>query len=196
VASEFLGGIFSDFLLLHPLVNMDLTLIDYSINPLEQGFDVGLGAIPVSYPDVVDIPLWRYELVACCAPGYLERHPAPLHPSELVNHECLTTTLFRGGWLFESPTGSIDIDVHSRIHVSDGRVVREAARRGLGIAALALYLVEDDLRAGRLVPLLQDFPLATHWLKAMVPRMRLSRPAVSKFVDYLKARFVEMPGDS
>jgi DNA-binding transcriptional LysR family regulator len=77
--------------------------------------------------------------------------------------------------------------------VSDGRVVREAARRGLGIAALARYLVEDDLRAGRLVPVLEDFPLMTHWLKALVPRGRLARPAVQQFVEFLKEQLRDGP---
>jgi DNA-binding transcriptional LysR family regulator len=193
VTSEFIGALVVDFLRQHPGVNVDITLADYSVNPLEQGFDVALGAMPVTYPDVVDIPLWRYDLVACCAPDYLQGRAAPRHPSDLVDHVCLTTTLFRGGWLFESGAGSVDIDVPSRIHVSDGRVVREAARRGIGIAALARYLVENDLRDGRLVFVLEDFPFVTHWLKALVPRTSLTRPAVQGFVEFLKEQLREGP---
>jgi DNA-binding transcriptional LysR family regulator len=196
VTGEFIGALVVDFLRQHPGVNVEITLADYSINPLEQGFDVALGAMPVSYPDVVDIPLWRYDLVACCAPDYLQGRATPRHPSELIDHVCLTTTLFQGGWLFESGAGSVDIDVTSRIHVSDGRVIREAARRGIGIAALARYLVEDDLRAGRLVPLLEDFPFVTHWLKALVPRRSLARPAVREFVEFLKVRLRDGPKPS
>ena len=193
VTSEFIGALVVEFLRQHPGVNIDITLADYSVNPLEQGFDLALGAMPVSYRDVVDIPLWRYDLVACCAPDYLEGRSAPRHPSELVEHVCLTTTLFRGGWLFESGAGAVDIDIHSRIHVSDGRVVREAARRGMGIAALARYLVADDLRDGRLVPVLEEFPFVTHWLKALVPRLSLARPAVQAFVEFLKEQLRDGP---
>ena len=193
VTSEFLGTLFVDFLRQHPSIDVDVTLADYSVNPLEQGFDVAFGAMPVSYRDVVDIPLWRYDLVACCSPGYLQGRAPPGHPSELIEHECLTTTLFDGGWLFENGTGGVDIEVHSRVHVSDGRVIREAARQGLGIAALARYLVEEDLRNGRLVAVLENFPLATHWLKALVPRMSLARPAVQEFVEFLKERLKNGP---
>jgi DNA-binding transcriptional LysR family regulator len=66
--------------------------------------------------------------------------------------------------------------------------MREAARHGLGIAVLARYLVADDIRSGKLVPLLQEFPLATHWLKALVPRMKMTRPVVREFVAFLKTR--------
>jgi DNA-binding transcriptional LysR family regulator len=136
---------------------------------------------------VVDVPLCPYELVTCCAPSYLIGRAEPQHPTELVDYECLTTTLFRTSWLFESPRGALSVEVHSRLHSSDGRVMREAARQGLGIAALARYLAQDDIRSGRLVPLLQDFPLSTHWMKALVPRMKMNRPVVREFVAFLKS---------
>ena len=53
---------------------------------------------------------------------------------------------------------------------------------------LARYLAEDDIRCGRLVPLLQEFPLASHWLKALVPRMKMNRPVVREFITFLKTR--------
>jgi DNA-binding transcriptional LysR family regulator len=188
VTTEFLGALFTDFLQQHPGVTMDVSLVDHTVNPLEAGYDCCLGAMPVSYPNVIDVPLARYELVTCCSPDYLRGRTPPHHPNELVDYECLSTRLFHDSWLFESPSGSISVDVHSRLNASDGRVMREAARRGLGIAALAYYLVVEDLRTHRLVQLLPDYPLATHWLKAMVPRMKISRPVVREFVEFLRLR--------
>jgi len=193
VTTEFLGGAYTDFLLLHPGVNLEITLVDRSVNPLEEGFDCAIGALPVSYPNVVDVPLCPYELVTCCAPSYLRGRSEPQHPTELVDYDCLTTTLFHTSWLFDSPLGTLSVEVHSRIHASDGRVMREAARRGLGIAVLAKYLAEEDIRAGRLVPLLQDYPVVVHWLKALVPRMKIERPAVREFVGFLKSRLQNPP---
>ena len=186
VTTEFLGTAYAEFLQLHAGVNLEIVMVDRSVNPLEEGYDCAIGALPVSYPNVVDVPLCPYELVTCCAPSYLIGRAEPHHPTDLVDYECLTTTLFRTSWLFESPRGALSVEVHSRLHSSDGRVMREAARHGLGIAALARYLAQDDIRTGRLVPLLQDFPLATHWMKALVPRMKMNRPVVREFVTFLK----------
>jgi DNA-binding transcriptional LysR family regulator len=132
-------------------------------------------------------------MVTCCAPSYLRGRQEPQHPTELVDYECLTTTLFRTSWLFESSLGTLSIEVHSRLHSSDGRVMREAARRGLGIAVLARYLADEDLRLGRLVPVLPDFPLTRHWLKALVPRMKMNRPVVREFVTFLEGRLRNPP---
>jgi len=188
VTTEFLGGAYADFLQLHPNVDLEIALVDRSVNPLEEGFDCAIGALPASYPNVLDVPLCPYELVVCCAPIYLQGRTEPQHPGELVDYDCLTTTLFRTCWLFETPSGILGVDVHSRIYSSDGRVMREAVRRGLGIAVIARYLADEDIRAGKLVPLLRDFPLAAHWLKALVPRIRMNRPVVREFVSFLKMR--------
>jgi DNA-binding transcriptional LysR family regulator len=193
VTTEFLGSAYTEFLQLYASVDLEIVLVDRSVNPLEEGFDCCIGALPVSYPNVIDIPLCPYELVVCCAPSYLRGKTEPRHPTELVDFECLTTTLFRTSWLFDSPRGALSVEVHSRLHSSDGRVMREAARHGLGIAVLARYLAEDDIRCGRLVPLLQEFPLASHWIKALVPRMKMNRPVVREFVAFLKHQLAVPP---
>ena len=137
---------------------------------------------------MIDVPLCPYELVTCCAPQYFKGKSLPRHPTELVDYECLTTVLFRTTWVFESSRGAVSVEVHSRMHSSDSRVLREAALRGLGIGVLPRYLVGEDLRAGTLIPLLSDFPVAVFWIKALVPRMKMSRPAVRELVSFLKAR--------
>lgn len=193
VTTEFLGSAYTQFLQLNAGVDLEIVLVDRSVNPLEEGFDCAIGALPVSYPNVIDVPLCPYELVVCCAPSYLRGRVEPRHPTDLVDYECVTTTLFRTSWLFESSRGALSVEVHSRLHSSDGRVMREAARQGLGIAVLARYLAQDDINSGRLVPLLQEFPLATHWLKALVPRMKMNRPVVREFITFLKSRLQDAP---
>lgn len=192
LATEFLGGLLAEFQAEHPGVSLDITLMDRSVNPLEEGFDLALGAFPVSYPNVQDIPLCQYELVTCCAPAYLNGKAAPQHPTDLVDYECLTTTLFRTTWIFESSRGALSVEVHSRLHASDSRMLRESALHGLGVAILPRFLAEEALESGALVPLLQDFPVATHWVKALVPRMKMHRPVVRELVAFLKARLQQV----
>ena len=186
VTSMFLGPLFTRFQLAHASVDMDIVLMERSVNPLEEGFDIGVGGWPISYPDVIDVTLCRYELVTVCAPQYLKGKQVPRHPTELVDHNCLTTTLFRTSWSFSHPRGSVNVEVHSRMQSSDSRMVRDAARAGLGVAILPRILVDEDLRTGTLVGVLEDFPVAAYWLKLLVPRMKMHRPVVSALVRFLK----------
>ena len=66
-------------------------------------------------------------------------------------------------------------------------MILEGVRRGLGVAILPRYLVDADLKSGRLVSLLDGFPLATYWLKALVPRIKMDKPAVRELVAFLKS---------
>ena len=76
---------------------------------------------------------------------------------------------------------------------SPARVLREAARRGIGIAVLPEFLVIDDVRKGDLVSLLPETPIPQFWLKAIVPRIKLAKPAVHELVQYLKKRMQPTP---
>jgi len=188
ITAQLLGEIFADFQADHPGISIEVVLVDRTVNPLEEGFDIALGALPVSYPHVIDVPISPYELVTCCSPDYLRGKTAPAHPNELVDYECLTTIMFRSTWVFESSRGAISVEVHSRLHASDSRLLRQAAVRGLGIAILPRFLADGPISDGTLVPLLADFPLPTFWLKALVPRIKMSRPAVRELVSYMQLR--------
>jgi DNA-binding transcriptional LysR family regulator len=56
----------------------------------------------------------------------------------------------------------------------------------MGITILPRMLVDEDLRAGTLVTLLEDFPVASYWVKMLVPRMKINRPVVHALVAFLK----------
>jgi DNA-binding transcriptional LysR family regulator len=195
VTSMFLGPIFTRFQLEHPGVDMDIVLMERSVNPLEEGFDIAVGGWPISYPDVVDVTLCRYDLMTVCAPKYLDGKETPQHPTDLVDHQCLTTALFRNSWGFLHARGSVNVEVHSRMQSSDSRMVRDAARAGLGIAILPRMLVSDDVKDGTLVPVLEEFPVTPYWLKLLVPRMKMRRPVVNALVRALKESVPESPSD-
>jgi DNA-binding transcriptional LysR family regulator len=72
-------------------------------------------------------------------------------------------------------------------------VLLEAARKGLGFATLPRFLAHRDLTSGRLVEVLAGFPVTSFWLKALVPRVKLHRPAVRELVAFLKMRVQSLP---
>lgn len=193
VTSAFLGQMIIKFQLAHPRVEIEAITTERAVNPLEEGFDLALGAWPISYPNVVDVPLCRFDLAMVCAPSYLRGRAPPQHPTDLIEHRCLTTALLRTTWGFTHPRGSMVVEVHSHMHSSDSNLVRDAARTGVGIAILPPYLVKEDLRAGSLIALLPEFQVASHWMHVQVPRIRQNRPAVRQFVAFLKDAMQPVP---
>lgn len=193
LTSLYLGAIFADFHALNPGLTMDIVLLDRSVNPLEEGFDLVVGALPATYPNVVDIPLCPLTIVLCAAPGYVDAKGAPEHPTELTEHDCLTSVLMGNTWVFEQSPSLVSVEVRSKFHANDTRVLREAALRGVGIAVLPSFLVKEDLAKGSLVQLLPNTPIPTFWLKAIVPRIKLNKPGVQELTDFLKSRMHPTP---
>lgn len=193
LTSVFLGPIFCDFHAMNPGLTMDIVLLDRSVNPLEEGFDLVVGALPAAYPNVQDFPLGPYSIALCAAPSYIEAKGSPESPNELIEHDCLTSVLLGNTWVFENEPSTVSVEVRSKFHVNDTRVLREATLRGTGIAVLPRFLVRDDLAKGTLVELMPSIPIATFWLKALVPRIKLNKPAVSQLVEYLKKRMQPLP---
>ena len=193
VTINYLGAILSDFQVAHPGVSLDVILVDRSVNPVEEGYDVAIGALPVSYANVIDEPLCPYPRVLCAAPDYLERHGTPQHPRDLPDHDCLTFHATGSTWSFESPRGQINVDVRARFSANDTQVLHDIACRGRGIAVVAAYIARPSLKAKRLVPILPEFPVTELWLKALVPQNKSRKPAMQALISHLKQELQPVP---
>jgi DNA-binding transcriptional LysR family regulator len=81
---------------------MEVALVDRSVNPLEEGFDVALGGMSASYCGVLDEPLCQLGQVVFASPEYLERRGTPKHPRDLADHECLVFHPTGATWMFRT----------------------------------------------------------------------------------------------
>jgi DNA-binding transcriptional LysR family regulator len=191
LATLYLSEILRDFLRSQTMVSMDVVLADRSVNPLEEGFDLAIGARPETYGGVEDRPLCLIKRRVCAAPAYLRRKGTPAHPSELAGHDCLVFATSGTRWDFQGPQGLVGIDVRPRLRTNDGAAICEATLAGSGISLLADYLVLPHLRAGRLVELLPAFHVPDVWLKALVPASRRELPRVRLLLQWLQTQLHE-----
>lgn len=179
------GNMLTDFQSRNPGVRMEIMLMDRSVNPLEEGFDISIGALPASFANVVDIPLCPLRRMAIASPRYLERAGEPNHPRDLVRHSCLCYLSTGTNWRFEGAQGGIYVDVPSTFGVNDSHVLLSAVEKDLGIAVMARHLVRDRIESGRLVEVLPDYPVPDLWVRALVPESRRRNPAVQAVLQWL-----------
>ncbi len=193
IGTLFLGPALAEFQARNPGLRIVLMLIDRSVNPLEEGYDIAFGALPVSYAGAVDIPLCPYERILVAAPSYLERYGTPQTLTDLLQHRCITYLLAGFMWTFQTDKGLVEVDVASSFAVNDSSVIKSTAEAGAGIAILPRFLGEQSIKEGKLVELMPETPPQTLWFKAMVPRNRLHRPEVKGVLDFLKGVFEKQP---
>jgi DNA-binding transcriptional LysR family regulator len=182
----------ADFMGLHAEVRFDLSLADRIVDLVEEGFDLALRVGVAGSGNVVARKLGETRLVPCASPDYLARHGAPQRPEELAKHNCFTYeyVMPRNVWRFKDLSGKeIDVRVSGSLHSNNGDVLAEAAARGAGIVFEPAFIVGPEVRAGRLVPLLQDFVPWPMPIYAVYPSRKHLSAKVRLFVDFLVARF-------
>lgn len=192
----FAGPSIARFQAANPAVTVELLLIDRSVNPLEEGFDIALGALPQSYASIVETPLCPYPRVVVATPDYADRHGLPKTPGDLVQHRCIVYIAAGLTWYFESKSGPLAVSVNSVLTVNDSRILLFAAKLSVGIAVVPEFLVEDELASGELIHVLPDFPISPLWFKAMVPSNKMRRPEVAALLDHLIKEFETPPWDA
>jgi DNA-binding transcriptional LysR family regulator len=188
-----LGEMLTRFQTAHPKISVELVMLDRSVNPIEEGFDLAIGALPTSYPGVVDEPLCPYPRVLCASPAYLERWGTPSHPQDLVQHDCLTFATTGLSWSFESRRGLINVDVKARLSANDSQLLLRAAAGGMGVARIARQVAQPWIERGELVMVLPEYPVPEFWVKALIPKNRIDRPPIRSLVDVLKRGFSQDP---
>jgi DNA-binding transcriptional LysR family regulator len=187
------GEILTDFQTAHPGISIEIVLIDRSVNPVEEDFDIAIGAMPAAYANVIEEPLSPYPRVLCAAPSYVAARSEPNHPIDLIGHDCLTFQTTGSTWSFESPRGLINVDVHSRFSANDSQILQAAACRGLGITMIARYIARPAIERGALKTLLPDYPVPEFWLKALIPTGKIKKAAVQSLLRWIKDRMRPLP---
>jgi len=179
------------FLARHPLVDIDLLLIDRAVNLVEEDIAVAVrvGRLPDS--SLVARRLAEIRMVVCAAPSYLARRGRPTTPADLRQHDCLvfSETLGPIEWRFQSPKGRISVKVRGRLCVNNLDSVVSAAIGGAGIARVPSWQVSTDMSAGRLEALLTHYERPAAPVHAVFQHSKVSSAKIRAFIDYLVAEW-------
>jgi DNA-binding transcriptional LysR family regulator len=188
-----LGKVFTAFQQANPRVTLEVVLIDRSVNPIEEGFDVVLSVLPSSYEGVAEEALLAYPRVACASPSYIKQRGEPKHPRDLATHDCLVFQPAGTTWTFQSRRAPISVSVRPKFSSNDIQVIVAAAQDGSGIAVLSKLIAKQALRSGTLVPVLKEYPLPDHWLKAFIPQSRVGLARVQALLTCIRGAFAPTP---
>lgn len=150
------------FLSKAPEVSLDLDLTDREVDMVAERVDLAVRITAEPPPSFVARRVGSLRRALCASPAYLRTRRAPATPSDLAEHTCLCWSGQDATEVWEFGPSSAGgaaprVRVSGRLRVSNTLSLHEAARAGLGIANLPRYLVEADLRARRLVCLLEAY---------------------------------------
>lgn len=147
-----------EFWAMHPNVTIDLSLSDEVVDLYLERTDLAfrVGSLPAS--NLVATRIGSSPRVTVASPDYLARHGHPSTIAELEGHNCLGFNFRRSvsSWPMRDGGRVTEQPVTSNFLGNSGETVRRMAVRGAGLARIGLFHAIEDIRAGRLMRILED----------------------------------------
>lgn len=165
-AREIMAPLVLAYLQRYPQVHIDLVTEGRLVDVVAAGFDLGVRSADLVPSDAIAIPLGQTRRMAVAAsPAFLEGKAIPQLPQELLTYPCLRVRLPNAAlfkWRFEKDGEELQLEVDGPLTLDEASLARIAAMNGVGIGYFMESDVREDIEAGRLVRLLEDWtpPLA------------------------------------
>ncbi len=179
------------FLEAFPAITLELDCDNTLVDLVASGFDAGIRLGENLAQDVVATPIGGPQRMATvAAPRYLEGRTAPRVPADLMQHRCVNVRLDGGlyRWEYTHKGHRVDIQVGGALIARDGDTLLSAIRSGAGIGLAFESQVQDELSAGRLVPLLKAWwPTFPGFYVYHPSRVHMPRK-LSAFIEFMKQR--------
>jgi DNA-binding transcriptional LysR family regulator len=176
----------------YPQLNVQITAANRYFDFIEAGIDVAIRTREYESDSNITVrKLARTWRVLAASPGYLAANGIPKHPDELKSHRLLVYNLAKDPYVLHLSKGmeQRDIEISSAVDSNEGQVIVAAGLAGLGIVIQPLYIIHDEIVAGRLVPVLLDWSLPPLTINLAYQSRRHLPAKIRVFTDYLVERF-------
>ncbi|MCC7374937.1 MAG: LysR family transcriptional regulator [Verrucomicrobiales bacterium] len=186
----------AEFRSIHPGVTAELHFVNRPVRFIEEGFDCGILVGDAIDPMVTSRMLAPLERCLVASPSFLESIPTPKRPADLGELPWLgiVQPQFYARDRLTLRRGKQEIAISLKpVLLFDGvTAAREAMLAGGGIAMQPMWLIRDDLRAGRVAPVLRDWEVAPIPAQIVYPAARVHPARVRVFVDFVQRRVADL----
>lgn len=180
------------FMRQHPQIQIDLNCEDTYVDLVANGIDLSLRLGRLRDSSLAARRLGFNPWVLVASPDYLKRRGTPRKPEELARHDVLVySTVFANDTLtFEhAKQGRSSVRVRGPLRSNNLSSLLAAAREGLGIAALPIYVAFASLQRGDIVNVLSAYELPGQEIHAVYPSRRMVSNRVHALVEFLGKAF-------
>ncbi|MES2016202.1 MAG: LysR family transcriptional regulator [Pseudomonadota bacterium] len=180
------------FLALYPEVDVHLTLVDRTVDLVEEGADLAIRIAREVAPGLVARPLVAMSYVLVATPAYLDQFGAPGSPDELASHRCicLRHSELDGAWSMQRGSETAQVAVQTRVTINNSAAVMAAVEADGGIGLVSDFAAQAALDAGRVRPVLADWQVGDphrRMIHAVYVPGRHIALKIRALIDYLAA---------
>ncbi|CRM19624.1 D-malate degradation protein R [Pseudomonas sp. 31 R 17] len=193
LAQQILPELVAGFLAAHPLVQLDMTLVNRRVDLVAEGIDVALRVRELGDEDplLVTKRLRQAQTVLVASPVLLrDRRVETLEDlKQLPIMGALEADRMVHQRIIDPKGNAHELVMEARLGIEDFIVRKTSALMGVGFTVLPMMDCEEELANGRLVQLLPQWSLPGGWLQAVYPHRRGVLPAIRAWIDYMEEGF-------
>lgn len=172
---------------LYPDLSVELVVDNGFADIVAERFDAGVRLGETLAQDMIAVRIGPdMQMAIAASPEYLDAHGTPQTPDDLANHNCINSRhQARGGnsvWDLERDGRLVNVRVEGQLVVNGIAIVRQAAVDGLGLCYLPRDYLEDQLDAGFLVQVLEEWCPPFPGYHLYYPSRRQQSPALAAFI--------------
>jgi DNA-binding transcriptional LysR family regulator len=178
------------FLNQHPRVTVSALLLDRIANLVEEGIDLAVRIGPLPDSNLVAKKIGTVRRILVASPDYLARRGVPQTPADLRLHSMIAFTglMPNREWRFLDGKRGNSISFVPRLEINDAVASIAAAEMGDGITVALSYMVAEQIRDGRLAPVLDKFTPPPVPVNLVYPQSRLISSKLRAFIDFAAPR--------
>lgn len=183
------------FLSQWPDLEADVTFSDDYCDLVSDGIDVAVRIGGPTDSGLIRQVLAPHRFITCATPAYIEQHGTPLTIEGLQSHQKIVFSYANASvpWRYQVAGESRDVHVQGNLRLNNTEAIRDAALNNLGIVQLGAFLVGEDIRQGRLVPVLQELQREEQPISAVYPTRRHVSPKVRRFIEMIRKEWIMGP---
>jgi DNA-binding transcriptional LysR family regulator len=180
------------FLKKYPEVDIELTLVDRTVDLIDEGIDLAIRIARELAPGLAARPICPMRYILVASPQYLEQHGTPKNPNELTSHQCiyLGYARFREQWTLQHKDhGHIEkVKVSSRLTINNSSAILASVLADAGIGLVPEFTAIEAIKAGSALPILSDWELSEPYSGAVYAVYQPGKHLPLKiraFIDYM-----------
>jgi len=196
IADLMLVPLIARFLQRCPDVRLEVQATDSVVELRQSAIDVAFRFGWIKDGDFIAKKVCQYREVICASPGYLAAHPAIVTPRDLAAHAWIGFTGFGGAQqtleMRDSRRRRCRVTVHCRVRTGNAPSQKFWALAGAGVTHLPHFAVAEELRAGRLAAVLQEYELDGPSLYVVYLADRYKTAALKALLAFVEEASVEL----
>lgn len=193
LATHFISPFLSEFLELHPDLDLRLNLNAGVVDLVENEIDLAIRMGHLKDSSLLARKLGQSHSVLCGSTRYFSKTSVPVTPYDLEAHNCVSfrTGAERRHWDFNVDGSEVAINIKGNLRVNNLTVLKHAVLNDMGIAMLPAWSIQNELQQGLLLPVLQDYQLIPHStpINAIYSHRQHLAPKIRAFIDFFAAKF-------